>query len=173
MATASVAASRFFIISCIILLCVEHTEAAVYVVGDDDEWTLGVNYDEWSQKYNFTVGDTLVFRYVNTQHNVYMVRQRTFMSCNASAGVLKIYTSGNDQIVLRSRKYWFICGVPGHCSGGMKFGLNLLGVGNRITNGTIESPAAAPVPSPSGANHRLPQPTTLFVILLILIKHLV
>ncbi|XP_031495590.1 basic blue protein-like isoform X2 [Nymphaea colorata] len=148
-------------------------EAAVYTVGDDDEWSLEVDYVQWSQKYNFTVGDTLVFRYVKSQHNVYIVRQRTYRSCNTSTGVLNIYTSGNDRIVLRARKYWFICGITDHCSGGMKFGLNLLGANKRTTNQTTESPSAAPLPSPSGANnHGLTRPTTLLVILLILINSL-
>jgi hypothetical protein len=30
-----------------------------YTVGDADGWTNGINYLAWSQKYNFTVGDTL------------------------------------------------------------------------------------------------------------------
>ncbi|KAF3796488.1 Blue copper protein [Nymphaea thermarum] len=188
MASGSLVVPGFFVISCISLLCVRHIEAAVYTVGDDDEWSLEGDYDKWSQKYNFTVGDTLefkvayklimgssmlllfVFRYVKSQHNVYIVRQRTYMSCNTSTGVLNIYTSGNDRIVLRARKYWFICGITDHCSGGMKFGLNLLGANRRITNQTTESPSAAPLPSPSGANnHGLTRPTSLLVIILLIL----
>lgn len=33
--------------------------ATEYKVGDSDGWTIGPNYLTWSQKYNFTAGDTL------------------------------------------------------------------------------------------------------------------
>lgn len=67
-----------------------------------------------------------VFNYVLTQHNTCVVTQATYQSCNSSSGVLARYESGNDQIVLtEAKKYWFICDVPGHCSGGMRFGINV------------------------------------------------
>jgi hypothetical protein len=33
--------------------------ATEYAVGDSGGWTIGPNYLAWSQKYNFTAGDTL------------------------------------------------------------------------------------------------------------------
>jgi hypothetical protein len=33
--------------------------ATDYTVGDSAGWTIGPNYLTWSQKYNFTAGDTL------------------------------------------------------------------------------------------------------------------
>lgn len=33
--------------------------ATEYAVGDSAGWTIGPNYLTWSQKYNFTAGDTL------------------------------------------------------------------------------------------------------------------
>jgi hypothetical protein len=33
--------------------------ATKYTVGESDGWTIGPNYDAWSQQYNFTAGDTL------------------------------------------------------------------------------------------------------------------
>lgn len=33
--------------------------AAEFVVGDDEGWTLGVNYTAWAQDKEFRVGDTL------------------------------------------------------------------------------------------------------------------
>lgn len=36
-----------------------HGGATEYIVGDSDGWAIGPNYLAWSQKYNFTTGDTL------------------------------------------------------------------------------------------------------------------
>lgn len=30
-----------------------------HIVGDDQEWNTGTNFQSWSQKYNFSVGDVL------------------------------------------------------------------------------------------------------------------
>lgn len=52
--------------------------------------------------------------------------------------MLARYESGNDQIVLtEAKKYWFICDVPGHCSGGMRFGSN---VNDNINNTAPDLP---------------------------------
>lgn len=64
-----------------------------------------------------------------------MVSQATYQSCNSSSGVLARYESGNDQIVLNeAKKYWFICDVPGHCSGGMRFAINVYDNNNNNNN---------------------------------------
>lgn len=66
------------------------------------------------------------FKYVKGQHNAYEVREATYRSCDASSGVLAKYESGDDQIKLsQAKKYWFICNVPGHCLGGMRFGIDV------------------------------------------------
>lgn len=36
-----------------------HAGATEYTVGDSQGWTIGPSYLAWSQKYNFTAGDTL------------------------------------------------------------------------------------------------------------------
>ncbi|XP_056169992.1 basic blue protein-like isoform X1 [Syzygium oleosum] len=117
-----------YVSSCVILtilgLLVDGAVSEVYTVGDSDEWNSGVDYGVWSQKYNFSIGDVLVFKYIKGQHNVYEVTESTFRSCDPSTGVLAKYTSGNDQVTLtETKKYWFVCNVPGHCLGGMRFGV--------------------------------------------------
>ncbi|XAR72686.1 hypothetical protein NMG60_11019412 [Bertholletia excelsa] len=98
----------------------------VYTVGDDDQWESGISYFDWSEKYNFTVGDVLVFKYVKGQHNAYEVTEKTYQTCNTSTGVLAKYESGNDEVNLtEAKKYWFICDKEGHCLGGMRFGIQV------------------------------------------------
>ncbi|KAF9594093.1 hypothetical protein IFM89_027384 [Coptis chinensis] len=132
----------FFTIIIIILSTIIQIKSEEYTVGDDDEWTTGVNYYAWSQKYHFAVGDIIVFKYVPGQHNTYEVTEDTYRSCNTSTGVLNIYESGNDQVSLRDvKKYWFICNVPGHCSGGMRFGID-------VTKASSSPPSPAPEITP-------------------------
>ncbi|KAF2302085.1 hypothetical protein GH714_032480 [Hevea brasiliensis] len=126
----------------------------VYTVGEDEGWNSEANFDSWSQKYNFSVGDVLVFKYVKGQHNVYEVTEDTFRSCDASNGVIAKYESGNDEIKLnKEKKYWFICNVVGHCLGGMRLNIDV-GKGkqaNSSSNGeTI--PQLEPTPPPTSSS---------------------
>ncbi|XP_019432465.1 PREDICTED: basic blue protein-like [Lupinus angustifolius] len=113
--------------------------ANVYTVGDQEEWNSQTNYASWAEGYNFSLGDVLVFRYVKEQHNVYEVTEDTFRSCNASSGVLVKYDSGEDRVKLNKvKKYWFICDIPGHCLGGMRFGIDARNSSN-ATNSTYDT----------------------------------
>ncbi|KAL6655146.1 hypothetical protein ACP70R_005972 [Stipagrostis hirtigluma subsp. patula] len=96
--------------------------ATEYTVGDSEGWTNGPNYLSWSQKHNFTAGDTLVFSYVAPQHNVYRVTLDAFRTCEPAANeTLRIWASGRDVVNLTAPgDYYFICNVAGHCLGGMK-----------------------------------------------------
>jgi hypothetical protein len=48
------------ILHLVLLLAAARRHGATdYTVGDSAGWTIGPNYLTWSQKYNFTAGDTL------------------------------------------------------------------------------------------------------------------
>ncbi|XP_077246659.1 mavicyanin-like [Tasmannia lanceolata] len=136
----------FCILFLVNLSFVGPANADVYTVGDDYGWTTGTNYMTWAAKYNFTVGDVLVFNYVKGQHNTYEVSEDTYRSCDSSTGVLEKYDSGNDRVMLKeARNYWFICNIPGHCLGGMRFGVDV-----KVDNSTVQSnynPVPASPPS--------------------------
>ncbi|XWS67726.1 hypothetical protein CRYUN_Cryun04dG0030100 [Craigia yunnanensis] len=121
----------------IFMICFSFLKGAtseVYTVGDEDEWNSEVDYVSWLQKYNFSVGDVLEFRYNKGQHNAFEVTEATYRSCDTSSGVLAKYETGDDQVKLsESKKYWFVCNVSGHCLGGMRFGIDVK-AGNTITN---------------------------------------
>ncbi|KAL3539099.1 hypothetical protein ACH5RR_002465 [Cinchona calisaya] len=132
----------FLLASLVYLLLLHGAKCETYTVGDEDHWSTGVNYLTWSGKYNFVVADILVFVYPKGAHDVNEVTEATFRSCNASNGVLSKYNSGNDQIKLTdAKKYWFICDIPGHCLGGMRFAINV-----------TEASAAANTNNTTGSN---------------------
>lgn len=99
--------------------------ATDYTVGDSAGWAIGPNYLIWSQKYNFTAGDTLVFNYVKEQHNVYQVTQDEFRTCEPPANQsTRVWATGHDLVNLTvPGDYYFLCNVAGHCLGGMKFSI--------------------------------------------------
>ncbi|XVF00859.1 hypothetical protein REPUB_Repub04eG0038300 [Reevesia pubescens] len=114
----------------------------VYTVGDEDQWNSEVDYVSWSQKYNFSVGDVLEFKYTKEQHNAYEVTEATYRSCDTSSGVLAKYETGDDRVKLtKSTKYWFVCNVSGHCLGGMRFGIDVQ-TGNNSNNLAPPTPSA-------------------------------
>ncbi|KDP27597.1 hypothetical protein JCGZ_19602 [Jatropha curcas] len=92
----------------------------VYTVGDSDGWHLNVDYDRWTADKHFFVGDILIFNYDQDYHNVLLVKNQNFLSCDGSSPNSS-YASGHDSITLTSEgDFFFICGFPGHCEAGQK-----------------------------------------------------
>ncbi|KAF0910738.1 hypothetical protein E2562_004724 [Oryza meyeriana var. granulata] len=123
--------------------------ATEYTVGDSEGWTIGPSYLAWSQKYNFTAGDTLVFNYVQRQHDVFRVTQDAFQTCDPANKTMQRWASGHDVVELAAPGiYYFICNVSGHCLGGMKFSV---AVGEPL-------PPPSPPPPPPRASLFPPPP---------------
>ncbi|KAL5561221.1 hypothetical protein UlMin_030968 [Ulmus minor] len=140
--------SRFLLFFMIFTLFLETATSEDYIVGDDQEWSSGNNYQSWSEKYNFSVGDVLVFNYVKGQHNAYEVVEKVYRSCDASSGVLAKYEGGNDRVELtEAKKYWFICDIKGHCLGGMKFSVDVKHASPSSNN--TDSPDGSPSSQPT------------------------
>ncbi|KAK9086771.1 hypothetical protein Syun_029165 [Stephania yunnanensis] len=96
------------------------TMAAVYTVGDG-QWTLqGPDYQKWADSKSFKVGDSVVFKYNTSFHNVLQVKKHALESCNKTAP-LGTFTSGADTIALNATgHFYFFCGIGAHCEAGMK-----------------------------------------------------
>ncbi|KAK6156942.1 hypothetical protein DH2020_011190 [Rehmannia glutinosa] len=96
--------------------------AANYTVGDSSGWTFYVA--GWENGKNFKAGDTLVFKYSPTAHDVVVVDKSSYDSCSVPANATT-YNSGNDEISLGKGANYFICSIPGHCQPGrMKIAAN-------------------------------------------------
>ncbi|XP_027917947.1 basic blue protein-like [Vigna unguiculata] len=102
---------------CFLLLHSHMAHAATYRVGGTGGWTF--NTVAWPKGKRFKAGDTLVFRYSPTLHNVVAVNRGGYDGCTTPRGS-KVYTSGNDQIRLAKGQNYFICNFVGHCQAGMK-----------------------------------------------------
>ncbi|XP_077234556.1 basic blue protein-like [Tasmannia lanceolata] len=108
-----------------VLLCllvhIEIAHAVIYTVGDSGGWTF--NVINWPRGKSFRAGDVLVFKYSPAIHNLVTVNSIGYNGCTTPRGS-KVFTSGNDRITLARGQSFFICSVPGHCSGGMKIAVN-------------------------------------------------
>lgn len=73
-------------------------------------------------------------------------------SCNPS-NLLQIYSDGNTVIPLAAPgKRYFICGVSGHCLGGMKVEIDTLATtSSPPADSPSLTPKSSPTPSPAGS----------------------
>ncbi|WOK99475.1 hypothetical protein Cni_G08187 [Canna indica] len=119
--------------------------AADIVVGGDNGWMPDFNYTLWAEGQEFIVGDNLIFKYNEGDHNVIPVGGAEFKACRAG-GEDKVLSSGNDVLPLKTTgKKWYLCGKGDHCDRGQKLVITVLpDVGL--------APSSPPPPPSSSAN---------------------
>ncbi|KAE8725996.1 Basic blue protein [Hibiscus syriacus] len=108
------------VLLCLLLLHFESVRSATFTVGGSGGWTF--NAAAWPKGKRFKAGDTLVFNYNPSIHNVVAVNRGGYNSCKAPKGA-KVLSSGRDQIKLRKGQNFFICNYIGHCQAGMKIAI--------------------------------------------------
>ncbi|PWA87567.1 Cupredoxin [Artemisia annua] len=143
----------------VVLSCVTFSSAKVYTVGDSAGWALGVDYNTWASDKTFKVGDKLVFNY-DSSHTVDLVSSTDYTTC-AIGNSIASYNTGTTTIALnKTGSQYFICGIPGHCTGGMQLTV-------KVTSSDDVSPSPAPLAAPSplsadspiATGNTLPNPT--------------
>ncbi|CAH8257920.1 unnamed protein product [Arabidopsis lyrata] len=88
------------------------------------EWSLGKDYSSLATGKSFAVGDTIVFNY-GAGHTVDEVSESDYKSCTLG-NAISSDSSGTTSIALKtSGPHYFICGIPGHCTGGMKLSVTV------------------------------------------------
>ncbi|MED6155394.1 hypothetical protein PIB30_004826 [Stylosanthes scabra] len=128
------------------------TIATVYTVGDTSGWAIGGDYSTWASGKNFVVGDSLVFNY-GSGHTVDEVKEGDYKSCSTGNSI-STDSSGATTIHLKtSGTHYFICGVPGHCSGGMKLAVT-------VKDGKSSSSSTTTTPSSSSGKGSSATPST-------------
>ncbi|XP_043705476.1 uclacyanin 1-like [Telopea speciosissima] len=126
----------------VIPMLVEFAMGANYTVGGSNGWDLTSNLQAWSAAQSFHVGDNLIFQY-SSPHNLAEVTKSDYDSCQAT-NALQVYSDGNTVITLTTPgKRYFTCGVPGHCTQGMKLQVDTLAT----SAATAPSPSTATSPS--------------------------
>ncbi|CAH8382030.1 unnamed protein product [Eruca vesicaria subsp. sativa] len=124
--------------------------ATDHTIGGPSGWTVGSNLGTWAAGQTFAVGDNLVFAYPSAFHDVVEVTKPEFDSCQAVKPLIT-FANGNSIVPLTTPgKRYFICGMPGHCTQGMKLEVNVIPTANAAP--TAPLPNSVPslnAPSPS------------------------
>ncbi|KAK3133584.1 hypothetical protein QOZ80_6AG0538320 [Eleusine coracana subsp. coracana] len=128
--------------------------ATTFMVGDDQGWTMGVDYIVWVKGKTFAVGDKLVFNYPSEEHTVTEVRKDDYFACAGGNALSKSNDrSGSTNVTLTAPgTRYFICSIPGHCTIGMKIAVTVAGGGppSMAPPGATSAGAAAwGAPSPA------------------------
>ncbi|KAJ3678344.1 hypothetical protein LUZ60_002147 [Juncus effusus] len=126
------------------------TVATNYTVGaPSGSWDLQTNLTQWVDSNTFHTGDVLIFTYSASQHDVLEVTKANYDSCTTSSPI-SIDDSGNTVVPLSTTgTRYFICGIPGHCAGGMKVQID-------VSSSSSSSPPSVPStpesPSPTASS---------------------
>ncbi|KAL5992568.1 hypothetical protein ACLOJK_013487 [Asimina triloba] len=133
--------------------------ATVYTVGDTAGWAMGADYSTWTTGKTFAVGDSLVFNYPGG-HTVDEVKESDYSGCTTGNSISSD-SSGATTIQLKSAgKRYFICAVPGHCSGGMKLAVTVAAASAASPSATPTTPTTTPSTTPAGTTPATSVPTT-------------
>jgi hypothetical protein len=99
-----------------------------------------------------------VFKYARGAHDVLEVSKADYDSCSGSRP-LATFQTGDDTVPLPAGGVtrYFICGVPGHCDGGMKLAVRVEAAESTVPN------AAAPTPVPVAMAPRAAGPSVVAV----------
>ncbi|MCO5573035.1 hypothetical protein L7F22_026800 [Adiantum nelumboides] len=128
-----------------------------YTVGDSSGWNTGVDYASWASQHTFHIGDSLKFTYATDVHTVQQVTAADYKGCN-SANAIMSGTSGTTTVKLdKAQAYYFICGAPGHCEGGMQLSVTVSDDG---TSKSAPSPTTVPTNQTSPSATSTPTTTT-------------
>ncbi|KAF9608165.1 hypothetical protein IFM89_007551 [Coptis chinensis] len=116
---------KVLFLALLITAYLKNSDAATHQVGETNGWGFSVSYTDWANEKSFAAGDTLVFNYPASAHNVVPVKIAGYRSCKAlPSDMTKAQATGNDKFTLKKGANYFICSYAGHCSSGMKIQVN-------------------------------------------------
>ncbi|CAN0877310.1 Blue copper protein [Linum grandiflorum] len=152
------ASSASFIIFCLVVMVVVPTStlATTYTVGDTGGWVMGTDYSTWTSGKTFKVGDSLVFNYAGG-HTVDEVSGSDYNTCTVGKSITSDNSGATTVALKTAGTHYFICGVAGHCGGGMKLSVTVVAAGSTAPTTPTTSPAS---PSSGGTSTGTATPTT-------------
>ncbi|KAL5058974.1 hypothetical protein RYX36_030578 [Vicia faba] len=128
-----------------------------FVVGDENGWTLGVDYQVWAANKVFHLGDTLTFNYVAGEDSVVRVNGSDFQSCSVPWAA-PVLGSGHDEVVLTTYgRRWYISGFANHCKNGQKLVITVL-PSQQLPWSPVPSPSPSPSPEDAPWSSPVPAP---------------
>ena len=144
------AARRTILLAVAAMAVLSTASAAIYNVGEPGgAWDLSTNYGTWASSRNFKADDQIVFKYSHQAHDVLEVSKADYDSCSTASHV-STFNSGNDVVTLTTTgTRYFICGFPGHCTGGMKVKIDVMPGSSSTSPAPASGPSASNAPPPT------------------------
>ncbi|KAG2584569.1 blue copper protein-like [Panicum virgatum] len=141
------AASRSALIALLVVVsCTAAASAVTFTVGDTQGWSLRGDYATWASGKDFKVGDTLLFNFATGAHDVLEVSKSDYDGCNTGNAMNNIQTGPATVNLTSAGDHYYICGISGHCGGGMKLAVN---VGSGSGSPSPSTPSAPGTPTPT------------------------
>jgi hypothetical protein len=109
-----------------------------------------------------------VFNYQSGTHTVSEVNKNDYESCSTSNAISNDNNGPTTVTLTTPGTHYFICGIPGHCSGGMKLEVNV--GGSPSTPGSSPSIPGSSPNTPNGASARVQAGPALAVAAGVLVK---
>jgi len=118
-----------------------------YIVGEQLGWFVPGQYaySAWAYGKTFTVGDTLVFNFINETQDVAVVTKSAFENCTTNSTIAVFKDSPVYIILNTTGEHYFTSTYDRHCEFGQKLAINV------TATGTATSPSSATAPSSSHA----------------------
>jgi hypothetical protein len=103
-------------------------------------------------------GFCAVFNYAGGAHTVDEVSASDYAACSSSKALSSDSTGTTTATLKTAGKHYFICGVTGHCSGGMKLAVDVAAAAAPAADTPDTTPATKTPSSPSssGASPKSP-----------------
>ncbi|GFP93362.1 blue copper protein [Phtheirospermum japonicum] len=105
--------SGFMMVLVMICIRIGGVPATTYTVGDTSGWAIGGDYSSWATDKTFAFSTTPVA-------TPWMKLAKATTNPCTTGNSISTDSSGATSVTLKAGPHYFICGVPGHCSGGMK-----------------------------------------------------
>ncbi|KAL3693354.1 hypothetical protein R1sor_007005 [Riccia sorocarpa] len=147
-----------FLFLCVLGALVQSSLATTYKL----TWSIPSSttfYDDWASSKTFLVGDVIEFDYNFGAHDVLLLLPKDAATCDTSAP-LQTWSAGSPKVSLdKAGTISFVCGLPNHCSLGMKLTVKVLATSTTATS-PPPSPPTPVLPPPTPKRGPAPPPPT-------------
>ncbi|CAN6452092.1 unnamed protein product [Victoria cruziana] len=145
------ASSPRLLVFTVMAMLVNVSLGANYTVGaPNGSWDVSTSLQAWASSRTFNPGDVLIFQYTPI-HDLVEVTKADYDSCQVT-NPIGTHTTGNTAITLDTvGKRYFLCGVPGHCSLGMKMEIETVAPGAKQHPFALPPTDQVPELPPSGS----------------------
>ncbi|KAK6773508.1 hypothetical protein RDI58_028746 [Solanum bulbocastanum] len=123
-----------------------------HIVGDSFGWSIPINgaaaYTMWADANTIKIGDTLVFKFTEGNHDVQEVSRSSYEECNTQNSIGKAIKKGPAKITVQTLgDHYYICTVGEHCLAGQKMAIKASSSNSSASN----TPADTTPPPPSSS----------------------